>query len=152
MTVRGNVVDGVVKIGTAIQMSNLTKLEKEVLKMLLDGDDDVLVNLKAQLDLVSVENREMSGTGFFTNFLVPQSCETSVTQAGSEFKIGDVHADIEGLDFGAGFLLYIEDGLMKMLEAYSYDEPWPVTTDSFKLAYINGERDFEKLRSNWSNS
>ncbi len=131
-------------------MSNLTKLEKEVLKMLLDGDDDVLVNLKSQLDLVSVKDREMSGAGFFTNFLVPQSCKTSTINSSSEFRIGDVHAEIDGLDFGAGFLLYVEDGAMQMLEAFSYDEPWPAATDSFKLTYINGERDLEKLRSDWS--
>lgn len=131
-------------------MNNLTKLEKEVLNMLLDGDDDVLVSLKAQLDLVSVENREMSGSGFFTNFLVPQSCKTHAINSSSEFKIGDVHADIEGLDFGAGFLLYVEDGAIKMLEAYSYDEPWPAVTDSFELSYVNGKRDLEKLRSSWS--
>jgi len=131
-------------------MNNLTQLENEVLKMLLEGDDDVLINLKAQLDLVSVEDREMSGAGFFTNFLVPQSCKTKIINASSEFKIGDVHAEIEGLDFGAGFLLYVEDGAIKMLEAYSYDEPWPVETDSFKLTYINGQRDLEKLRSSWS--
>jgi len=131
-------------------MNNLTELEKEVLKMLLDGDDEVLVNLKVQLDLVSVEDREISDTGFFTNFLIPQSCKTSAINSNLKFKIGDVHANIEGLDFGAGFLLYVEDGGIKMLEAYSYDEPWPVTTDSFKLTYINGKRDLEKLRSSWS--
>ena len=131
-------------------MKNLTKLEKEVLKMLLDGDDEVLVNLKAQLDLISVEYREMSSAGFFTNFLVPQSCITSTINSSSEFRIGDVHAEIEGLDFGAGFLLFVVHGAIKMLEAYTYDEPWPDATDSFKLTYTNGQRDLEKLRSSWS--
>ncbi|MCJ8337088.1 MAG: hypothetical protein MJK10_01330 [Pseudomonadales bacterium] len=131
-------------------MNNLTKLEKDVLKMLLDGEDGVLLNLKAQLDLVSVENRKLSGVGFFTNLVVPQSCKASATNSSLEFRIGDVHADIEGLDFGAGFILYVEDGIIKMLEAYSYDEPWPLTIDFFKLTYVNGQRDLEKLRSSWS--
>ncbi|MCF6249900.1 MAG: hypothetical protein L3J75_01335 [Methylococcaceae bacterium] len=131
-------------------MNNLTKLEKAVLEMLLDGDDAVLVYLKAQLDLVRVENRKMSGAGFFTSFLVSETCKISAMNSSLNFKIDDVHADIEGLDFGAGFLLYVEDGVIRMLEAYSYDEPWPVTTDSFELSYVNGERDLEKLRSSWS--
>jgi|TARA_B110000503_G_scaffold78261_1_gene120323 hypothetical protein len=130
-------------------MNNLTKLEKKVLEMLLDGDDAVLASLRAQLDLATVEGREVSGAGFFTNLLVPQTCETSTINSSSKFKIGDVHANIEGLDFGAGFLLYVENGVIKMLEAYSYDEPWPVTTDSFELCYVNGKRDLEKLRSSW---
>ncbi len=131
-------------------MSNLTKLEKEVLDMLLAGDDAVLTSLRAQLNLVSVESRKISGTGFFTNLTVPQTCASKIINSNLEFKIGDVCASIEGLDYGAGFLLYVEGGLMTMLEAYSYDEPWPANTDNFQLSYINGERDVKKLKSNWN--
>jgi hypothetical protein len=131
-------------------MNNLTNLEKEVLRMCLDGDDDVLVGLRSQLDLLSVESREISSAGFFTNFEVPQYCKTELTDTIAKFKIGDVEADIEGLDYGAGFLLYIEKGAIKMLEAYSYDEPWPLVTNNFKLSYSDGQRNLEKLRSSWS--
>lgn len=41
---------------------------------------------------------------------------------------------------GAGFLLYVDKGLLKMLEAYSYEEPWPERIKNFELRYQNGDR------------
>ena len=126
-------------------MSELIRLEKEVLRMLLDGDDGVLISLRAQLDLVTVRSREISGVGFFANLSLSQTLNTSFINSSSRFRIGDVHADIEGLEFGAGFVLYVEDGAMKMLEGYSYGEPWSAVVDSFELSYVGGARDLEVL-------
>jgi hypothetical protein len=36
-----------------------------------------------------------------------------------------VIARMEGLEHGAGFMLFIDDGVLVMLEGYTYDEPWP---------------------------
>ncbi len=59
---------------------------------------------------------------------------------GLDIKFGDVIGDIPGLASGAGFLLYIKNGVLDMLEGYSYDEPWPESINSFNLKYMNGER------------
>ena len=131
-------------------MKEFTKIEKKTLEMLLDGDDSMLANLRRQLEVVIVSTREISGSGFFTHFILPQTSMVSAINPDANFKIGDVNATIEGLNFGAGFLLYVENGVISMLEAYSYDEPWPDTTDKFCISYVNGERDLEKLKSSWS--
>jgi hypothetical protein len=128
-------------------MMQLSELELEVLKLLLRGDDNVLNCLRNQLARISIKERESSSAGFFTTF---ESDQTIKAKAYISFKIGDVHGEISGLENGAGFVLYIKNGKLEMLEGYSYDEKWPKDIEEFKLTYINGQRDLEKLKLAWS--
>ena len=65
----------------------------------------------------------MTGTGFITEFDRPTTEISSSHQF--DLKMGDVLADIPGLMHGAGFLLYVQNGLLDALEGYSFEEPWP---------------------------
>ncbi len=67
------------------------------------------------------------------------SPEDLTRRAGHSVKFGDVIAEIPGLSGGAGFLLYIENGILDVLEGYSYDEPWPTSTEGFTLRFLKGE-------------
>ena len=51
------------------------------------------------------------------------------------FCLDDVLADVEGLNHGAGFVLYVRNGVMDLLEGYCYDEPWPPVVGAFALNY-----------------
>jgi len=42
---------------------------------------------------------------------------------------------MDGLQYGAGFLIFVRDGTLKMLEGYSYSEPWPELIREFELSY-----------------
>jgi hypothetical protein len=122
------------------------ELEQEVLEMLLAGTDPVLETLRQQLTLSAGKPREMSGAGFFRDFQ-PQKEARRLTDAPS-FSFGDVMAEIEGLAFGAGFVLHVREGLIDFLEGYSYEEPWPANVVNYKLSYINGPtRDLNALRA-----
>jgi len=58
----------------------------------------------------------------------------------SEFKtLGNVQVSFPGLEHGAGFVLFINDGLISMLEGYTYGEPWPedITGYSFHPDEVN---------------
>ena len=53
-------------------------------------------------------------------------------------------------------MLFVKDGCLVTLEAFSYDEPWPESIIDFELSYVingesvtNGERDLETLRLEW---
>ncbi len=46
-------------------------------------------------------------------------------------ELGDTHAKLEGLKLGAGFVMFIRDGLIKTLECYTYDEPWPISITTY---------------------
>jgi len=121
----------------------LSPIEEAVLKKLLDGDLPLLVQLRQQFDLCSVVKLELTGFGFYTTLIVPDNIPR---KPGVDIKFGDVVGDVPGLPSGAGFLLYVKDGVLDMLEGYSYDESWPSSIESFDLKYMSGaERDWKAL-------
>jgi hypothetical protein len=128
-------------------MSELTRLEQQVVQKLLSGESETLANLRSQLSACRAVKREMTGVGFYVNLEVPATVPR-VTR--SSFKLGDVNAAIEGLKHGAGFLLYVESGSLVMLEGYTYDEPWPEHIESFELSYDKVQRDWDALKKLWS--
>jgi hypothetical protein len=132
--------------------SKLTPLESEVLRWLLAGEDSVLAALREQFTLASVLSRSLTGHGFYLEFTVP----TSVTKLHERFRVkpdfcfGDVKASIDSLEHGAGFLLWVKDGILDLLEGYTYGETWPASVESFELQYITGDnRDLSGLRHQW---
>jgi hypothetical protein len=126
-------------------MSDLTHFERAVMHKLLAGEDEILAILRDQLTLASVNERQMTGAGFFTRFTVPKAAR--LLPINRPLKIGDVKAKMPELDYGAGFLLYIENGLLHMLEGYSFEEPWPERVSTFELSYVpRSERDMADLR------
>lgn len=123
----------------------LSTIEKSVLEKMLDGNFPLLIQLQQQLELCTVEKREFTGFGFYTALTIPQNIPRI---AGLDIKFGDVIGCIPGLPSGVGFLLYVKDGVLDMLEGYSYDEPWPSSIDCSNLKYINGvERDWADVPS-----
>lgn len=119
-------------------MSDLTHLERAVLQRLLDGEDEFLSILREQLQITTVTKREMTGVGFYTTFSVPDGFRRLPGKL--SFKLGDVIAKMSGLNLGAGFLLYVQDGALHMLEGYTYDESWPEQISTFELSYTSGHQ------------
>jgi hypothetical protein len=120
-------------------VNELLKLEAAVLTMLLDGTHPALVALRQQLVAARVKSRKLSGVGFFIEFNVPQYIEAAPIK-NKNTHFGDVIAKLPNLHYGAGFLLFIKDGKLDMLEGYSYDEPWPKQVTKFKLEYTDATR------------
>ena len=102
--------------------------------MLLDGDDPPLAVLRSQAGAASVASREFSGAGFFTTFKVP---ETSPRLQGvPRLVIGDVHATLDGLEHDAGFLLFVADGAIEMLECFIVDPAFPPDPRLLRAYYV----------------
>ncbi len=121
----------------------LTPLEAAVLEMLCAGEDPKLEVLRAQLAGVTVVGRELTGVGFFTQLQVPADAPTLDENVG---PFGDVEAVLEGVEHGAGFLLWFRNGRMSQLEGYSYGEPWPKDAGRFSLRYRDHrQRDLSRL-------
>lgn len=121
-------------------------MEKEVMNKLLDGDDQNLVILRDQYSKAIIKKREFSGVGFFTSFEVP--INTPKLKINKSLQIGDVVAQIIGAKDGAGFVLFINEGVIDFLEGYVYgEEQWPNQIQIYKVTYISGvKRDMEKLK------
>ena len=81
----------------------------------------------------------MVGVGFFTYFEIPEDVPDAPVRAGV-LQFGDVIAEIDGLERGAGFLIWIRDRRLHFLEGYAYDEPWPKQAGRFRLSYAKPDR------------
>jgi hypothetical protein len=122
----------------------LNSLEHAVMAMLLAGDDPTLRILAEQFRAAQVTKRELTGAGFYTRFSVPPEAPRLADRP--SFRFGDVTAEIEGLQHGAGFVLFVDDWVINFLEGFSYDEFWPENTDKFQLSFMGKQsRDFAKL-------
>ncbi len=120
-------------------MERLDTLERAVLDKLLSGDHPALVVLRQQATMVRVAGRKQTGVGFFCDFDVDESAPTLP----GDFQIGDVFGELEGLAHGVGFVLFIRNGRLSMLEGFTFDEPWPEQLRGFKLAYQHDPRELK---------
>jgi hypothetical protein len=108
-----------------------TPLEKTVLDAMLDQPGEPFETVRKQLAHAAISKREFSGVGFFTHFVVPM--DAPVRRDLPSREISHVGAEFPSLQHGAGFVLFIRDGVVRMLEGFTYDEPWPTNTDKFKV-------------------
>ncbi len=114
----------------------MSEMECEIMEMMLRGDHPVLAFLRRQLSIVEVKKRDSTGVGFFTTFCVPPTAPRA--EWTKRLIIGDVHAEIEGVQHGAGLLLFVgDDGMLRMLEGYTYDNPWPANAKLSRLYYLH---------------
>lgn len=120
-------------------MEGLNNFENAVLAKLLAGDHPVLAALRSQAERARLVLRKYTGVGFYCDFALPP--DVPPLEKHLDFHFGDVNAKIAGLKHGAGFVLFVRDGRLNMLEGYSYDEPWPEALGDFELSYQNEPRD-----------
>jgi hypothetical protein len=118
-----------------VSEKKLTPLESAVLEKMLTGDEPVFEIIKQQLAASTVTKRELTGTGFFTHFVV--QAQTKILPDKGRLMIGDVSAKIPGLEIGADFILWMEEGVISFLEGFTYDESWPTEITSFELLFVN---------------
>lgn len=107
-----------------------TPLEKAVLDAMLDKPGEPFETVRKQLAHATIAKREFSGVGFFTDFVLPAHAPVRRDLPNTEYG---ANAEFPSLQHGAGFVLFIRDGVVSMLEGFTYDEPWPTNTDEFKV-------------------
>src|SRR5262245_41914223 len=110
----------------------LTPLEQAVNDALLEKRGEPFDTARQQLEYASITKREHTGVGFFTEFALSE--HAPVRRDLPDATLGNVRAELPGLEHGAGFLLFIRDGVVTMLEGYTYaDDQWPERTDEFRV-------------------
>jgi hypothetical protein len=124
-------------------MERPNALEEAVLAKLVEGEHGTLVTLKDQLRDIEVLERKLTGVGFFTTLRVSPVARRLTSRR--SFRFGDVIAQMSGLRHGAGFVLFVDDGVITGLEGYTFDEQWPQSTERLTLNFENEERDFSIL-------
>jgi hypothetical protein len=122
---------------------------KEVMGKILEGDDPVLETLRRQYDCATVKDVELTGVGFYISYLIPEHAPR--IQGKKSFYIGDLYGEIEGVNDGVGFVLFVKDGIIDLLEGHTYgDEKWPEVIANYELSFISGgKRNIEQLKTKW---
>jgi hypothetical protein len=116
----------------------LSDMERSVIQMLLNGDAITFRTLREQLIHCHVSHRTLTGVGFITDLEV----DPTIARLTNKGRIiwGDVLADMEGIQNGVGFVLVLENGYLRMLEGYSFGEPWPEQAKLIRLRYEDKNR------------
>jgi hypothetical protein len=109
--------------------------ELRALHFLLAGSGETLVALRTQLSVVRVRRRSITTAGFWL-YLEPPSAELALAGAPS-FDIGDVLADVRGLEHGMGLILWVERGIATALEGFTFDEELPWDWELVTLRYVD---------------
>ncbi len=75
-------------------------------------------NYPAQIQALHVTERDLTGVGFYTYF--DQTLQASCLPETDRMYGSDLYCEIEGLEGGAGFILWLDQGKIDTLEAFSY--------------------------------
>ncbi len=120
------------------------KLLEEVMEMLLYGNSEELIKLKQQFKQSTVRE-ENSKVGFYINFELDNDNKYLVEN--KTFQIGDVYGTVDGKFASVGFILFIKNGKLLMLEGYTNGiiDKWP-EDDRIVLTYSNGTKEREKSK------
>ena len=111
----------------------MTELESQVLSLLVAGDHPDLALLRQQAAHAVVVTRKYTGVGFFTKLAV-DPVQPSADNLGTR-NIHDVYAQLTGLDHEAGFILWIERGVIDCLESWIVDSAWPAAPQLVRAYY-----------------
>lgn len=99
---------------------SLNEIETVAMSMLLAGEYPVLRVLREQVEVATIQLRDVDNAGFFTHFLVPEAAPRLADLR--SFVIDDVHAEIDGLSQPVGFILFISHGVVDCLECYVFED------------------------------
>lgn len=97
-------------------MMDFTRLERAVLEAIFDETPKLRAKLGDQLARATVVGREHDSGGFFTTIAVGPGAE-AIDEPGQLGK--RTHAHVEGLVHGLGFILFLKDGRLDLLEGYA---------------------------------
>jgi hypothetical protein len=112
--------------------ASLTPLERGILEALAAEDGPYAAIVRAQLPALGVISRNVSSAGFFTRFSSTNAdFDTAVTT-----RYSDIIVNLPQLKSGLGTLLFIDQGRVTALEAYTFGEELPVEIGSFEITFV----------------
>ena len=119
------------------------KLIEDVMNMLLEGNSEELVKLKKQYKKAKLKE-EVSKVGFYINFEINDKTDNIDNKT---FQIGDVYGTVNNQFASVGFVLFIKEGQILMLEGYTNGiiNEWP-DDSKINLTYSNGKKTRENNR------
>lgn len=99
------------------------EFEKIIITDIIEQYPEYKQKLQAQFEKITVQKREFSTYGFSTHYAVTVAEETLGND--KNLQLGKCQWNINGLNYGSDYILWIKNGLISCLEGFSYNEPWP---------------------------
>lgn len=112
----------------------MNEMEAAVVAALLAGDKEELAILRQQVQQAVVRSRRLTGVGFWTYFDVPPGAPRLTDS--SRLRLSDVGAEVQDVEHGAGFILWVEHGAIDCLEGFSYADQWPKEPELIRWYYL----------------
>ncbi len=122
------------------------ELANRVMEMMLSGEEEILSVLREQYKNASVASEEHDDAGFFINYRVNKEIKV-MDKYRDTFQIGNVDGTVCGIQGAVGFILFIKNGYLTMLEGYTNGiDRWPEEDSIIKLEYDMEQRNVELQR------
>ncbi|MBR6513360.1 MAG: helix-turn-helix transcriptional regulator [Clostridia bacterium] len=80
--------------------------------------------LKKQYEAAEIRKVDHHKRGFMVNYNIFEY-SSNLAEGYKNCHLGRVHAEIDGIEYGMGFVLFIRDGKISALEGYTYEEDLP---------------------------
>jgi hypothetical protein len=138
-----------------VDEDHLTPFESEVIATILRPDHPVFDALRRQLAACRVSERDFTGHGFFTSLVVPPDVEPAPVKRDRLHLGSEIGATMDGLEHGAGFVLWVEKGVLDTLEGYCYEAAWPERIENWAVMPVTvhmgegTETDLEQVENSW---
>ena len=102
---------------------NINEFEKRISIDIIEQYPAYKSKLQAQFEHAVVQKRAFSKYGFSTDYAVTTTEETLGDDV--NLQLGKRQWNINGLQHGSDYILWIKNGFITCLEGFSYNEPWP---------------------------
>jgi hypothetical protein len=110
-----------------------------------DGDDGIAAKaaqtlrrdhagLRQQAQHAAVRSRKHTGVGFWTYFAVEPGAPRLANSG--RLRLSDVGAVVQDVQHGAGFILWVEHGVIDCLEGFTYADDWPKEPKLIRWHYL----------------
>ncbi|MBQ7010237.1 MAG: helix-turn-helix transcriptional regulator [Clostridia bacterium] len=99
------------------------EFEKIIITDIIEQYPEYKQRLRSQLERILLQKREFFTYGFSTYYDVVAVEETLGDD--KNLQLGKLQWNINGLNYGVDFILWIKNGFISCLEGFSYNELWP---------------------------
>jgi hypothetical protein len=105
-------------------VNELTELDAGVLRLAPAGGYPGAAILREQIRAITSVRRTFTGVGFYADLEVDHAAVAGATHTPNAVMDG-ISAQMRGLEYGAGFAVFVDQGHLSQIEGFTYDEPWP---------------------------
>jgi hypothetical protein len=119
------------RIGYTVRVRPLWPIEREVLEITAAEYSASAEAIRRQIDTAQVVSFENSGAGFFSNLAVADDAPVLSEKS----PLSGAYGSVLGIEHGMGFIVFLKDGRLSMIEAYCNGGGPTIDIDFSRVVY-----------------